>query len=149
MTQVSHKLENTRTHTSSEAEQTRTWLEWEGRVLLLAGTWHNASPSTMASLSLLQNILVTEQFVKVLDGVCAIHPQLDVIYKGFPGLSCKSTVSLCISPMKLIQVRPSPPPWSLREPWRKLPHGPKSPTQCWLCLRVCVTLSNKVPAMVT
>lgn len=46
-----------------------------------------APPPTMALLSLLQNVLVSEQFVKVLDGVCAIHPQLDVVYKGLQGLS--------------------------------------------------------------
>lgn len=133
MTQVSHKLENTRTDTSSE-EQTRkdqhpeAWLGWEGRVLRAADTWYNDSISTMAPLSLLQNILVTEQFVKVLDGVCAIHPQLDVLYKGLQGLSSKKTASLWTNPMKLIQV-------SLREPWRNAAtwvpnHPPSTGSEC-------------------
>ncbi|MEJ1269565.1 leucine rich repeat containing 74A [Cricetulus griseus] len=76
-------------------------MSMEGAVFLIMAIKRNTK-SRMEELDI-SNILVTEQFVKVLDGVCAIHPQLDVIYKGFPGLSCKSTVSLCISPMKLIQ----------------------------------------------
>ncbi|XP_031212965.1 leucine-rich repeat-containing protein 74A isoform X2 [Mastomys coucha] len=51
----------------------------------------------------ISNVLVSEQFVKVLDGVCAIHPQLDVVYKGLQGLSSKKNISLGTNPMRLIQ----------------------------------------------
>ncbi|XP_052041314.1 leucine-rich repeat-containing protein 74A [Apodemus sylvaticus] len=51
----------------------------------------------------ISNVLVSEQFVKVLDGVCAIHPQLDVLYKGLQGLSAKRNISLGTNPMRLIQ----------------------------------------------
>ncbi|XP_077766241.1 leucine-rich repeat-containing protein 74A isoform X7 [Canis aureus] len=55
------------------------------------------------SLKVLKNVLVSEQFLKILDGVCAIHPQLDVVYKAVQGLSAKKTVLLWVNPMKLIQ----------------------------------------------
>ncbi|XP_022277961.1 leucine-rich repeat-containing protein 74A isoform X7 [Canis lupus familiaris] len=55
------------------------------------------------SLKVLKNVLVSEQFLKILDGVCAIHPQLDVVYKAVQGLSAKKTVLLWANPMKLIQ----------------------------------------------
>ncbi|GAB1297660.1 Leucine-rich repeat-containing 74A [Apodemus speciosus] len=55
----------------------------------------------------ISNVLVSEQFVKVLDGVCAIHPQLDVLYKGLQGLSAKRNISLGSNPMRLIQDRVS------------------------------------------
>lgn len=58
-------------------------------------------------LSLLQNVLVSEQFVKTLDSVCAIHPQLDVLYKAVQGLSIKKTLFTWTNPMKLIQVSPT------------------------------------------
>lgn len=99
---------------------------------------YNDSVSITTPLSLLQNVLVTEQFVKVLDGVCAIHPQLDVLYKGLQGLSSKKTASLWTNPMKLIQVSPLEPPRTLEE-YRHV--GPKSPTQH----RLCSSLSDEVP----
>uniref|UniRef100_A0AC11DNP4 Leucine rich repeat containing 74A n=1 Tax=Ovis aries TaxID=9940 RepID=A0AC11DNP4_SHEEP len=55
------------------------------------------------SLKVLKNVLVSEQFVKILDGVCAIHPQLDVIYKSVQALSAKKTLSTWTNPVKLIQ----------------------------------------------
>ena len=76
-------------------------------------------------------MLVSEQFLKILDGVCAIHPQLDVVYKAVQGLSAKKTVLLWANPMKLIQVSPCFP---LRDP-----KDPESP----LLQRVCTILSDK------
>uniref|UniRef100_A0A8D1Z2L2 Leucine rich repeat containing 74A n=1 Tax=Sus scrofa TaxID=9823 RepID=A0A8D1Z2L2_PIG len=55
------------------------------------------------SLKVLKNVLVSEQFVKTLDSVCAIHPQLDVLYKAVQGLSIKKTLFTWTNPMKLIQ----------------------------------------------
>ncbi|XP_045307580.1 leucine-rich repeat-containing protein 74A isoform X7 [Leopardus geoffroyi] len=55
------------------------------------------------SLKVLKNVLVSEQFVKILDGVCAIHPQLDVTYKAVQGFSAKKELLLWTNPMKLIQ----------------------------------------------
>lgn len=52
-------------------------------------------------------MLVSEQFVKTLDGVYAVHPQLDVVYKAVQGLSAKKAVLLWTNPMKLIQVSPT------------------------------------------
>lgn len=76
-------------------------MNMEGAVLLIMSIKKNPK-SRMEELDI-ANILVTEQFVKVLDGVCAIHPQLDVLYKGLQGLSSKKTASLWTNPMKLIQ----------------------------------------------
>ncbi|XP_029808683.1 leucine-rich repeat-containing protein 74A isoform X3 [Suricata suricatta] len=55
------------------------------------------------SLKVLRNVLVSEQFTKTLDGVCAIHPQLDVTYKAVQGFSAKKMALLWTNPMKLIQ----------------------------------------------
>lgn len=63
-----------------------------------------AAPSPPLPFSPLQNVLVTEQFVRMLDGVCAVHPQLDVIHKTVQGFSAKKSTFLMASPMKLIQV---------------------------------------------
>ncbi|XP_005084072.2 leucine-rich repeat-containing protein 74A isoform X2 [Mesocricetus auratus] len=76
-------------------------MSMEGAVFLILSIKRNPK-SKMEELDI-SNVLVTEQFVRVLDGVCAIHPQLDVIYKGLQGLSSKKTISLCTNPMKLIQ----------------------------------------------
>ncbi|XP_013209973.1 leucine-rich repeat-containing protein 74A [Microtus ochrogaster] len=76
-------------------------MSMEGAVYLIMSIKRNPK-SRMEELDI-SNILVTEQFVKVLDGVCAIHPQLDVLYKGLQGLSSKKTTSLWTNPMKLIQ----------------------------------------------
>lgn len=64
-------------------------------------------PLDGSPLSLLQNVLVSEQFVKILDGVCAIHPQLDVMYKAVQGLSNKKNLFMWTNPVKLIQVSPA------------------------------------------
>lgn len=61
-------------------------------------------------LFLPQNVLVSEQFLKILDGVCAIHPQLDVLYKSVQGFSAKKALLQWTNPMKLIQVSPCLPP---------------------------------------
>ncbi|KAL1789859.1 leucine-rich repeat-containing protein 74A [Sigmodon hispidus] len=76
-------------------------MNMEGAVFLIMSIKRNPK-SRMEELDI-SNVMVTEQFVKVLDGVCAIHPQLDVIYKGLQGLSSKKTVSLWSNPMRLIQ----------------------------------------------
>ncbi|XP_017736084.1 PREDICTED: leucine-rich repeat-containing protein 74A isoform X5 [Rhinopithecus bieti] len=55
------------------------------------------------SLRVLKNVLVSEQFMKTLDGVYAVHPQLDVMFKAVQGLSAKNTIFLLTNPMKLIQ----------------------------------------------
>ncbi|XP_076777700.1 leucine-rich repeat-containing protein 74A isoform X3 [Arvicanthis niloticus] len=73
----------------------------EGAYSLIMAIKRNPK-SRMEDLDI-SNVLVSDQFVKVLDGVCAIHPQLDVLYKGLQGLSSKKTIALGTSPMKLIQ----------------------------------------------
>lgn len=66
-----------------------------------------AAPSPRWVSSLLpQHVMVSEQFVKLLEGVYAVHPQLDVVYKAIQGLSAKNSVSQFSNPMKLIQVSP-------------------------------------------
>jgi hypothetical protein len=79
---------------------------------------------------LLQNVLVTEQFTKILDGVCAIHPQLDVVCKTMQGFSARKILSLWMNPMKLIQVSSHLPRGASREPWRRLAFGPSSYPEC-------------------
>ncbi|XP_049753496.1 leucine-rich repeat-containing protein 74A [Elephas maximus indicus] len=76
-------------------------LTMEGAVLLITSIKRNPK-SKMEELDI-SNVLVSEQFVKILDGVCALHPQLDVIYKSVQGLSSKKNILLCTNPMKLIQ----------------------------------------------
>lgn len=60
--------------------------------------------------------MVSEQFMKILDGVYAVHPQLDVIYKAIQGLSVKKNIFQWTNPMKLIQVSPCFPLTPLRDP---------------------------------
>ncbi|KAH0520962.1 Leucine-rich repeat-containing protein 74A [Microtus ochrogaster] len=94
-------------------------MSMEGAVYLIMSIKRNPK-SRMEELDI-SNILVTEQFVKVLDGVCAIHPQLDVLYKGLQGLSSKKTTSLWTNPMKLIQQNKVPiNPYQVRELLKKL-----------------------------
>lgn len=87
------------------------------------------APSPRGSpLSLPQHVMVSEQFVKILDGVYTIHPQLDVIYKAIQGLSAKKSIGQCSDPMKVIQVSPSLlSSQPRRDPRRKLPAGPSQP----------------------
>lgn len=61
--------------------------------------------------------------MKILDGVCAIHPQLDVIYKSVQAPSAKKTHFTWTNPVKLIQVSPA----SLKEP----PEAPEN-VNLWL-----------------
>ncbi|EDL02908.1 mCG19980, partial [Mus musculus] len=76
-------------------------LSLEGAYSLIMAIKRNPK-SRMEDIDI-SNVLVSEQFVKVLDGVCAIHPQLDVVYKGLQGLSTKKSISLGTNPMRLIQ----------------------------------------------
>ncbi|XP_004699104.2 leucine-rich repeat-containing protein 74A [Echinops telfairi] len=76
-------------------------LSMEGAVFLILAIKKNPK-SRMEELDI-SNVQVSEQFVRTLDGVYAIHPQLDVIYKSVQGLSAKKTAYLWTNPMKLIQ----------------------------------------------
>lgn len=82
-------------------------------------------------LFLPQNVLVSEQFLKILDGVCAIHPQLDVLYKSVQGFSAKKALLQWTNPMKLIQVSPCLPPRDPKDPEAPLPQS------------VCTVLSDE------
>ncbi|XP_019688903.1 leucine-rich repeat-containing protein 74A isoform X7 [Felis catus] len=73
----------------------------DGATLLLLSIKRNPK-SKMEEIDI-SNVLVSEQFVKILDGVCAIHPQLDVTYKAVQGFSAKKELLLWTNPMKLIQ----------------------------------------------
>ncbi|XP_006884836.1 PREDICTED: uncharacterized protein C14orf166B homolog [Elephantulus edwardii] len=73
----------------------------DGAVLLITAIKRNLR-SKMEELDI-SNVLVSEQFVKTLDGVCAIHPQLDVVYKSVQGLSIKAAIAMNPNPMKLIK----------------------------------------------
>ncbi|XP_051004611.1 leucine-rich repeat-containing protein 74A [Acomys russatus] len=76
-------------------------MSMEGAVFLIMSIKRNPK-SRMEELDI-SNIMVSEQFVKILDGVCAVHPQLDVIYKGLQGLSGYKNNFLWANPIKLIQ----------------------------------------------
>nr|KAF6485748.1 leucine rich repeat containing 74A [Rousettus aegyptiacus] len=76
-------------------------INMEGAVLLILSIKKNPK-SKMENLDI-SNVLVSEQFVKTLDGVYAVHPQLDVIYKAVQGLSVKKTIFQCTNAIKLIQ----------------------------------------------
>ncbi|XP_069321255.1 leucine-rich repeat-containing protein 74A isoform X3 [Eulemur rufifrons] len=76
-------------------------IDVDGAVLLILSIKRNPK-SRMEELDI-SNVLVTEQFVKTLDGVYAVHPQLNVVYKAMQGLSVKKTLFLWTNPMKLIQ----------------------------------------------
>ncbi|XP_037001172.2 leucine-rich repeat-containing protein 74A [Artibeus jamaicensis] len=73
----------------------------DGAIILILSIKRN-SRSKMEKLDI-SNVMVSEQFVKILDGVYAVHPQLDVTYKAVQGLSVKSSFFLWTNPMKLIQ----------------------------------------------
>uniref|UniRef100_A0A8C3YTT6 Leucine rich repeat containing 74A n=1 Tax=Catagonus wagneri TaxID=51154 RepID=A0A8C3YTT6_9CETA len=76
-------------------------ISMDGALLLILSIKRNPK-SKMEDIDI-SNVLVSEQFVKTLDGVCAVHPQLDVLYKGVQGLSIKKTLFKWTSAMKLIQ----------------------------------------------
>ncbi|XP_030687399.1 leucine-rich repeat-containing protein 74A [Globicephala melas] len=76
-------------------------LSMDGAVLLILSIKRNPK-SKMEDIDI-SNVLVSEQFVKILDGVCAIHPQLDVMYKAVQGLSNKKNLFMWTNPVKLIQ----------------------------------------------
>nr|KAF6501215.1 leucine rich repeat containing 74A [Molossus molossus] len=73
----------------------------DGATLLILSIKKNPK-SKMENLDI-SNVMVSEQFVKTLDGVYAVHPQLDVVYKSIQGLSVKKTILQWTNPMKLIQ----------------------------------------------
>ncbi|KAI4583477.1 hypothetical protein MJG53_008690 [Ovis ammon polii x Ovis aries] len=76
-------------------------ISMDGALLLILSIKRNPK-SRMEDIDI-SNVLVSEQFVKILDGVCAIHPQLDVIYKSVQALSAKKTLFTWTNPVKLIQ----------------------------------------------
>ncbi|XP_059952019.1 leucine-rich repeat-containing protein 74A [Mesoplodon densirostris] len=76
-------------------------LSMDGAVLLILSIKRNPK-SKMEDIDI-SNVLVSEQFVKILDGVCAVHPQLDVMYKAVQGDSNKKNLFTWTSPVKLIQ----------------------------------------------
>ncbi|XP_070275732.1 leucine-rich repeat-containing protein 74A [Myotis yumanensis] len=73
----------------------------DGAVSLIMSIKKNPR-SKMENLDI-SHVMVSEQFVKFLDGVYAIHPQLDVVYKAIQGLSAKKSIIQYPNPMKLIQ----------------------------------------------
>ncbi|XP_059229651.1 leucine-rich repeat-containing protein 74A isoform X2 [Mustela nigripes] len=73
----------------------------DGAVSLILSLKRNPK-SKMEEIDI-SNVLVSEQFLKILDGVCAIHPQLDVLYKSVQGFSAKKALLQWTNPMKLIQ----------------------------------------------
>ncbi|XP_077606947.1 leucine-rich repeat-containing protein 74A isoform X1 [Crocuta crocuta] len=73
----------------------------DGATILILSIKKNTK-SKMEEIDI-SNVLVSEQFIKILDGVCAIHPQLDVMYKAVQGFSAKKMALLWTNPMKLIQ----------------------------------------------
>ncbi|XP_015413566.1 PREDICTED: leucine-rich repeat-containing protein 74A isoform X1 [Myotis davidii] len=76
-------------------------MNMEGAVSLIMSIKKNPR-SKMENLDI-SNVMVSEQFVKFLDGVYAIHPQLDVVYKAIQGLSAKKSIIQYPNAMKLIQ----------------------------------------------
>ncbi|XP_070955914.1 leucine-rich repeat-containing protein 74A isoform X5 [Macaca nemestrina] len=76
-------------------------ISMDGAILLILAIKRNPK-SRMEELDI-SNVLVSEQFMKTLDGVYAVHPQLDVVFKAVQGLSAKKTIFLLTNPMKLIQ----------------------------------------------
>ncbi|XP_029808681.1 leucine-rich repeat-containing protein 74A isoform X1 [Suricata suricatta] len=76
-------------------------LSMDGAMSLILSIKRNTK-SKMEEIDI-SNVLVSEQFTKTLDGVCAIHPQLDVTYKAVQGFSAKKMALLWTNPMKLIQ----------------------------------------------
>ncbi|XP_073098189.1 leucine-rich repeat-containing protein 74A isoform X2 [Manis javanica] len=76
-------------------------LSMDGALLLILAIKRNAK-SKMEELDI-SNVLVSEQFMKTLDGVYAIHPQLDVVYKAVQGLSSRKTLFMWTNPIKTIQ----------------------------------------------
>ncbi|XP_037690956.1 leucine-rich repeat-containing protein 74A [Choloepus didactylus] len=76
-------------------------LTMEGATLLIMSIKRN--PKSKIEELDISNVLVSEQFLKMLDGVYAIHPQLDVIYKAMQGSTSKKSIFLWTDPLKLIQ----------------------------------------------
>ncbi|MBZ3888176.1 Leucine-rich repeat-containing protein 74A [Sciurus carolinensis] len=76
-------------------------MNMDGAILLVQAIKRNPK-SKMEELDI-SNVLVTESFLRMVDGVCAIHPQLDVFCKVVQGFSAKKSFFLGANPMKLIQ----------------------------------------------
>ncbi|XP_007530216.2 leucine-rich repeat-containing protein 74A isoform X2 [Erinaceus europaeus] len=75
-------------------------MSMEGAVLLILSIKRNPK-CKMEELDI-SNVVVSENFTKTLEGVYAVHPQLDVLYKGLQGFSVKKTVHQWTNLMKLI-----------------------------------------------
>ncbi|XP_054986439.1 leucine-rich repeat-containing protein 74A [Sorex araneus] len=73
----------------------------EGALLLIMAIRRNTK-SVMEELDI-SNVLVSEQFIKILEGVYAMHPQLDVCYKSVQGQSAKKKASKWKNCLKMIQ----------------------------------------------
>lgn len=101
------------------------WLGWDTGLGRRMGQWR-PPPHNESTLSLPQNVMVSEQFVKFLDGVYAVHPQLDVVYKAIQGLSAKKSIIQYPNPMKLIQVSPCFPLRHTGTPAESCPLAPVS-----------------------
>ncbi|KAM6202661.1 leucine-rich repeat-containing protein 74A [Rhynchocyon petersi] len=76
-------------------------MNMEGAFSLITSIRRNLR-SKMEDLDI-SNVLVSEQFVKTLDGVCAVHPQLDVVFKSVEGFTTRKSFIPYTNPMKLIQ----------------------------------------------
>ncbi|XP_049626666.1 leucine-rich repeat-containing protein 74A [Suncus etruscus] len=73
----------------------------EGALSLIQAIKKNPK-SVMEELDI-SNVLVTEQFTKILESVYSMHPQLDVIYKAVQGQNTKRKVSQWKNCKKIIQ----------------------------------------------
>ncbi|XP_070589990.1 leucine-rich repeat-containing protein 74A [Erythrolamprus reginae] len=73
----------------------------EGAIALLMSVRKN--PRTRMEEINISNVLVNDGFIRLLDHVCEIRPELDIVYGGIGGHSMKKIVYQ-IDPMKLIQI---------------------------------------------
>ncbi|XP_058148976.1 leucine-rich repeat-containing protein 74A [Dasypus novemcinctus] len=76
-------------------------LNMEGATVLITSIKKNPK-SRLEELDI-SNVLVSEAFLKTLDGVYATHPQLDVIFKAVQSFSSKKNILTWANPIKLIQ----------------------------------------------
>lgn len=126
-----------------EETQPSGWLGWDTGLGRGMAQWrpppHDGSP-----LFLPQHVMVSEQFVKLLDAVYTIHPQLDVVFKAIQGLSEKKSLVQSSNPMKLIQVSPCFPLSPTGTP-ESCPLAPVSYPESPLPQSICTILSDKDP----
>ncbi|XP_027997135.2 leucine-rich repeat-containing protein 74A [Eptesicus fuscus] len=76
-------------------------MNMDGAMSLITSIRRNPR-SKMENLDI-SHVMVSEQFVKLLDAVYTVHPQLDVVFKAIQGLSEKKSIVQSSNPMKLIQ----------------------------------------------